>query len=113
MRGLHANSTNPSTFKVTKATMAEFAALNDQSMSMTLQVGDMFVFPKGLVHYQYNVDATNEVATISALGSANAGTVSTLVTLFATGIYDGILAKSFKTNVATIQKLKTGLGAMA
>ncbi|KAL7202247.1 hypothetical protein ACSBR1_033842 [Camellia fascicularis] len=157
MRGLHSNSTNPSTFKVTKATMAEFAALNDQSVSMvvlqfpagsvnplrthprsaellfvvegnmevgfvdttnklytqTLQVGDMFVFPKGLVHYQYNVDATNEAATISALGSANAGTVSTPVTLFATGIYDGILAKSFKTNVATIQKLKTGLGAMA
>ncbi|KAF5931148.1 hypothetical protein HYC85_032021 [Camellia sinensis] len=157
MRGLPANSTNPSTFKVTKATMAEFAALNGQSVSMavlqfpagsvnpphthprsaellfvvegsmevgfvdttnklytqTLQVGDMFVFPKGLVHYQYNADATNEATAISAFGSANAGTVSTPVTLFATGIDDGILAKSFKTDVATIQKLKAGLGAMA
>jgi hypothetical protein len=30
-------------------------------------------------------------------------------TVFATGIDDNILAKAFKTDVATIQKLKAGL----
>ncbi|CAK9146047.1 unnamed protein product [Ilex paraguariensis] len=43
---------------------------------------------------------------LSAFGSANTGTVSLPTTLFATGVEDGILAKAFKTDVATIQKLK-------
>ncbi|CAL5352601.1 unnamed protein product [Camellia sinensis] len=77
--------------------------------TQTLQVGDMFVFPKGLVHYQYNADVSEQATAISAFGSANAGAVPTPVTLFATGIDDEILAKSFMTDVATIQKIKAGL----
>ncbi|KAK3205682.1 hypothetical protein Dsin_019728 [Dipteronia sinensis] len=143
----------PSTFKVTKASMAEFPALNGQSVSMAvlqfpteglnpphthprsaellfliegclevgfvdttnklfvqnLQVGDMFVFPKGLVHYQYNADTKIPAIAISAFGSANAGTVSVPLTVFGTGISDGILAEAFKTDVATVQKIKAGL----
>ncbi|KAK1587241.1 hypothetical protein Q3G72_010927 [Acer saccharum] len=143
----------PPNFKVTKASMAEFPALNGQSVSLavlqfpvgttnpphthprsaellflvqgslqvgfvdttnklfsqTLQAGDMFVFPKGLVHFQYNADAQNPATAVSAFGSANAGTVSLPVTLFTTGIDDTILAKSFKTDVATVQALKAGL----
>ncbi|RVW60451.1 Germin-like protein 9-3 [Vitis vinifera] len=143
----------PTTFKVTKASLAEFPALNGQSVStavlefpadsvnpphthprsaellflldgslqvgfvdttnklftQTLQAGDMFVFPKGLVHFQYNVDAKNSAVAVSAFGSANAGTVSLPNTVFATGIDDNILAKSFKTDVATIQAIKAGL----
>lgn len=156
MRGIF-NGSNPPNFKVTKASLAEFAALNGQSVSMavlqfpaggvnpphthprsaellfvvegalevgfvdttnklftqTLQLGDIFVFPKGLTHFQYNADAQNQATAISAFGSANAGTASIPTTLFATGIDEGILAKSFKTDVATIQKIKAGLGAKA
>ncbi|KAF5447483.1 hypothetical protein F2P56_033037 [Juglans regia] len=143
------------TFKVLKASMVEFPALNGQSVSyavlqfangttnpphthprsaellfllqgslqvgfvdttnklftQTLQAGDMFVFPKGLVHFQYNVAQTSALA-ISAFGSANAGTVSIPNTLFITGIDDNVLAKSFKTDVSTIQALKAGLVPM-
>ncbi|KAH8501205.1 hypothetical protein H0E87_016142 [Populus deltoides] len=74
-----------------------------------LQLGDMFVFPKGLVHYQSNVNAKNPATAISAFGSANAGTVSVPSTVFATGIDDNILAKAFKTDIGTIQKIKAGL----
>ncbi|XP_040991200.1 germin-like protein 9-3 [Juglans microcarpa x Juglans regia] len=145
----------PTTFKVLKASMVEFPALNGQSVSyavlqfangttnpphthprsaellflvqgslqvgfvdttnklftQTLQAGDMFVFPKGLVHFQYNVAQTSALA-ISAFGSANAGTVSIPNTLFITGIDDNVLAKSFKTDVSTIQALKAGLVPM-
>ncbi|KQJ91594.1 putative germin-like protein 9-2 [Brachypodium distachyon] len=73
-----------------------------------LVVGDMFVFPKGLVHYQYNQGAGLAVA-LSAFGSANAGTVSVPLTVFGTGVDDVVLAKSFKTDVATVQKLKAAL----
>ncbi|KAL5575907.1 hypothetical protein UlMin_017606 [Ulmus minor] len=143
----------PKTFKVLKASMAEFPALNGQSVSyavlqfpagttnpphnhprsaellfliegslqvgfvdttnklftQTLQVGDIFVFPKGLVHFQFNADKENPALAISAFGSANAGTVSLPNTLFTTGIDDNVLAISFKTDVATIQALKAGL----
>ncbi|CAL9000114.1 unnamed protein product [Prunus brigantina] len=140
----------PTAFKVLKATLAEFPALDGQSVSyavlefpsgttnpphthprsaellflidgtlevgfidtknnlftQTLQAGDLFVFPKGLVHFQYNADAQNPALAVSAFGSANAGTVSLPNTLFTTGIDDNVLAISFKTDVATIQKLK-------
>ncbi|KAK4607847.1 hypothetical protein RGQ29_001600 [Quercus rubra] len=143
----------PTVFKVTKASLAEFPALNGQSVSYavlefpagttnpphthprasellfltqgslqvgfvdttnklfnkTLQAGDVFVFPKGLVHFQYNDDVKFPAIAISAFVSANAGTVSLPNTLFATGIDDNVLAKSFKTNIATIKALKAGL----
>nr|XP_023925697.1 germin-like protein 9-3 [Quercus suber] len=141
------------TFKVSKISLAEFPALNGQSVSYavlqfptgtpnpphihpcaseliflsqgtlqvgivdttnklfthTLQKGDVFVFPKGLVHSQYNADPQEPALAIPAFGSANAGTVSLPNTLFTTGIDDNVLAKSFKTDVATIQALKAGL----
>ena len=143
----------PTTFKVKKASLAEFPALNGQSVSFavlqypagsvnpphthprsaeplflldgalevgfvdttnklftqTLQAGDMFVFPKGLVHYQFNCDVKNSAIAISAFGSANAGTISVPTTVFTTGIDNGILATSFMTNIATIQAIKAGL----
>ncbi|KAJ8768253.1 hypothetical protein K2173_021193 [Erythroxylum novogranatense] len=75
----------------------------------TLQTGDIFVFPKGLVHFQYNVAGQKTAVAISAFGSADSGTVSLPTTLFSTGIDDNILAKAFKTDINTIQALKKGL----
>ncbi|KAK7257614.1 hypothetical protein RIF29_31700 [Crotalaria pallida] len=151
-RFLVTQTTPPPTFKVTKASMAEFPALNGQSVSyavlqfptgsinpphthprsaelllvaqgslqvgfvdttnklftQNLQTGDLFIFPKGLVHFQHNADAKNPALAISAFGSANAGTISLPNTLFNTSIDDTVLALAFKTDVATIQTLKKG-----
>ncbi|KAG6522679.1 hypothetical protein ZIOFF_019826 [Zingiber officinale] len=74
----------------------------------SLQRGDAFVFPKGLVHFQFNCGKGPAVA-VSAFGSANAGTVSVPQSTFGVDIDDGILAASFKTDAATVQKLKAGL----
>jgi quercetin dioxygenase-like cupin family protein len=86
-----------------------FVDTTNKLFTQTLQAGDMFIFPKGLVHFQYNADAQNTALAISAFGSASAGTVSLPTTLFATSIDDNILALAFKTDVATIQALKVGL----
>lgn len=86
-----------------------FVDTTNKLYTQTLQTGDLFVFPKGLVHYQYNNNANYTATAISAFGSANAGTVSVPGSVFTTGIDDGILAKSFKTDVPTIQKIKAGL----
>ncbi|XP_055836233.1 germin-like protein 9-3 [Solanum dulcamara] len=86
-----------------------FIDTTNKIFSQTLQTGDVFVFPKGLVHYQYNADVKNCAWAISAFGSANAGTVSVPNSVFNTSIPDNILAKSFKTDIITIQKIKAGL----
>ncbi|CAI0544199.1 unnamed protein product [Linum tenue] len=76
--------------------------------TQTLQSGDMFVFPKGLVHYQSNVGRNTAVA-FSAFGSASAGTVSLPTALFGSGIDDDVLAKGFKTDEDTVRGLEAGL----
>jgi quercetin dioxygenase-like cupin family protein len=73
-----------------------------------LAAGDMFVFPKGTVHWQYN-KGTRAATAFSAFGSAAAGLAPVPVTVFSTNINDTVLAKSFKTDVPTIKKLKAGL----
>ncbi|KAF6141164.1 hypothetical protein GIB67_018254 [Kingdonia uniflora] len=96
----------PPAFKVLKVSMAEFSGFVDvdkKFYTQKLQAGDVFVFPKGLVHYQYNTDAQNFAVAASVFGSASTGTVSLPSTMFTTGIDDTVLAKSFKTDVATVQ----------
>nr|GEU95501.1 peroxidase 60-like [Tanacetum cinerariifolium] len=88
-----------------------FVDTTNKHYTQTLQTGDMFIFPKGLVHYQYNSDMKNPAVAVAAFGSASAPTVLIPTTLFDTDIDDVILAKSFKTNVATIRKLKAGVGS--
>ncbi|XP_073111161.1 germin-like protein 9-3 [Elaeis guineensis] len=78
---------------------------NNTLFTQTLRTGDMFVFPKGLVHFQVNKDPRYPAVALSAFGSANAGTVSLPKTLFGSGIDEDILAKSFKTDAQTIDKL--------
>ncbi|KAB5561606.1 hypothetical protein DKX38_006563 [Salix brachista] len=85
-----------------------FVDTTNKLFTQTLQAGDMFVFIKGLAHFQYNADAQNQALAISAFGSAGAGTVSLPTTLFTTSIDDNILAKPFKIDVATIQALTAG-----
>lgn len=74
-----------------------------------LQAGDIFIFPKGLIHYQYNTDSQLPATAIAAFGSASARAVAVPPSVFASGIDDVILAKSFKTDIDTIRKIKAGL----
>ncbi|KAM3685106.1 hypothetical protein ACJW31_11G093000 [Castanea mollissima] len=73
-----------------------FVDTTNKLFTQTLQAGDLFVFPKGLVHYY-----------------ANAGTVSVPNSVFTTGIDDGNLVKSFNTDIGTIQKIKAELAPKA
>ncbi|CAI0544203.1 unnamed protein product [Linum tenue] len=75
--------------------------------TQTLEAGDMFVFPKGLVHYGQNA-GDEDVIAVSAYGSANAGQVSMPDSLFGSGIDDEMLADAFRTNVSVVQDIKAG-----
>ncbi|KAL3850289.1 hypothetical protein ACJIZ3_012171 [Penstemon smallii] len=105
--------------KVTKASKAEFPALVGQSVSFAILdrypasgVNPLRIHPQAsellfvLVHYQYNSDSK---VPATVVGSASAGTLSLPTTLFDTKVENAVLVKLFKTNVATIKKLKAGL----
>ncbi|XP_020573447.1 germin-like protein 9-3 [Phalaenopsis equestris] len=116
-RGLNPPHTHPRSAEllmVLQGTLkVGFVDSNNKLYTQLLYKGDVFVFPKGLVHFQANVDLTYPAVAISAFGSANAGTVSLPKTLFGSGIYQWfgsgihqwILAQSFKTDVGTTKKL--------
>ncbi|KAK4856279.1 hypothetical protein QYF36_015947 [Acer negundo] len=106
-------------FKVTKASMAEFPALNGQSVSLAVlqfpagttnpphthpRSAELLFIVQGSLQVGF-VDTTNKLFS----QTLQAGTVSLPVTLFTTGIDDTILAKSFKTDVATVEALNAGL----
>ncbi|KAK1354567.1 hypothetical protein POM88_047823 [Heracleum sosnowskyi] len=90
-----------------------FIDTTNKLYNQTLQAGDIFIFPKSLVHYQYNASPTEPAIAIAAFGSASSGSVSVPSTIFTSGIDDLILARSFKTDIATIQKIKAGLVSKA
>ncbi|KAJ9173304.1 hypothetical protein P3X46_016455 [Hevea brasiliensis] len=82
-----------------------FVDSTNKLFKQTLQVPDMFIFPKGLVHFQVNTRSDSPAFALGMFGSANAGTVSLPSTVFASGISAEILAKAFKTDLETISKL--------
>ncbi|KAL3581223.1 hypothetical protein D5086_015555 [Populus alba] len=78
-----------------------------------LRFSKQAVYPKTLSKRVFKFLFQAQFIVVSAFGSASSGTGSIPSTLFTTGIDSGILAKAFKTDVATIEKLKAGLAPKA
>ncbi|KAK6929052.1 Cupin 1 [Dillenia turbinata] len=67
----------------------------------TLKPGDMLVFPKGIVHCQYNRNHKDQAMAISSFGSASTGIQFVPMSVFNSGISNNVLAKAFKTDLDT------------
>ncbi|XP_057869607.2 putative germin-like protein 2-2 [Cryptomeria japonica] len=67
--------------------------------SKVFKKGDVFVFPKGLLHFQQNLGERNAVA-IAGLSSQNPGVQVTANSLFGANpaIPDGVLTKAFRSD---------------
>ncbi|KAG0584106.1 hypothetical protein M758_6G004900 [Ceratodon purpureus] len=74
-----------------------------------LEKGDVFVFPKGLVHYQIN-NGNKPVTVFVSFSSSNPGTVSLPVTLFGSGIPDDVLTAGFKVDRHVVNRLQAAQG---
>ncbi|KAI5076276.1 hypothetical protein GOP47_0008341 [Adiantum capillus-veneris] len=55
----------------------------NQFFYQTIYAGDLFVFPRGLVHFQFNPDKSKPALGIAALNSQNPGASQLAVALFA------------------------------
>lgn len=84
-----------------------FVDTNGTLWPATLQAGDLFVFPRAMVHFALNT-GTEEAISYSVLNSQNPGVESIPPTLFMShpAIGNEILAESFRTSIREIQKIK-------
>ena len=73
----------------------------------TLNKGDVFVFPVGLIHFQVNVGKTNAIA-ISGLSSQNAGAITIANAVFRSNppINPDVLTKAFQLDKKVVEYLQ-------
>ncbi|KAL3538403.1 hypothetical protein ACH5RR_001769 [Cinchona calisaya] len=79
-------------------------------ISKTIKKGEVFVFPRGLVHFQKN-NGKVPAAVISAFNSQLPGTQSIAVTLFTSTppVPDNVLAKAFQISIEEVKKIESNL----
>ncbi|KAL6634405.1 hypothetical protein ACP70R_027076 [Stipagrostis hirtigluma subsp. patula] len=80
---------------------------NNTLISKVIHKGDVFVFPKGLVHFQFNNGTDNAVA-IAGLSSQNPGVITVANAVFGSepSISDDILSKAFQVEKKTVDCLQ-------
>ncbi|KAH9728231.1 Germin-like protein subfamily 1 member 17 [Citrus sinensis] len=81
--------------------------LNNTLISKVLNKGDAFVFPIGLIHFQFNIGKTNAVA-YSALNSQFPGEITIADAVFGANppINPDFLAKAFQLDPKTVKDLQ-------
>ncbi|KAJ3683910.1 hypothetical protein LUZ60_014137 [Juncus effusus] len=79
-------------------------------VSKRITKGDVFVFPRGLVHFQKN-NQGYPAAVISGFNSQLPGTQSIALTLFASSppVPDNVLTQAFQTGTKEVDKIKAKL----
>ncbi|KAK6139518.1 hypothetical protein DH2020_026749 [Rehmannia glutinosa] len=77
-------------------------------IAKSIKKGDIFAFPKGLVHYQKN-NGDSPAAVLSAFNSQLPGTQSIAATLFAAAppVPDNVLTKAFQVGTEEVQQIKS------
>ena len=77
----------------------------------TLNKGDVFVFPIGLIHFQLNVGKTNALV-ISGLSSQNPGVITIADAVFGSNppINPDVLTKAFQLDKNVVEDLQKKFG---
>ncbi|KAF2918426.1 hypothetical protein DAI22_08g057300 [Oryza sativa Japonica Group] len=81
---------------------------NNTLFSKVLNKGDVFVFPQGLIHFQFNPNPHQPAVAIAALSSQNPGAITIANAVFGSKppISDEVLAKAFQVEKGTIDWLQ-------
>ncbi|KAF0927567.1 hypothetical protein E2562_034369 [Oryza meyeriana var. granulata] len=87
-----------------------FITTGNKLFAKTITAGDVFVFPRGLVHFQKN-NGDSPAAVISAFNSQLPGTQSLATTIFAASpeVPNGVLTKAFQVGTKEVEKIKSRL----
>ncbi|KAL6495038.1 hypothetical protein OROGR_030957 [Orobanche gracilis] len=87
-----------------------FITTANVQFAKTIRKGDVFVFPKGLVHFQKN-NGKFPAAVLSAFNSQLPGTQAIAATLFAANpeVPDNVLTKALQVGKKEVQIIKSKL----
>ncbi|XWS46352.1 hypothetical protein CRYUN_Cryun14cG0058000 [Craigia yunnanensis] len=112
--GLNPPHTHPRATEITFVLDGElyvgFITTANKLISKSIKKGDIFVFPKGLVHFQKN-NGCNPASVISGFNSQLPGTQSVAATLFTStpAVPDNVLTKAFQIDTEEVNKIKNNL----
>ncbi|CAM6038538.1 unnamed protein product [Sphagnum compactum] len=89
-----------------------FVDTNDKFYPAVIRKGDVYVFPRGLLHFQFNIGKSPAVA-LGVLNSQNPGVQLMANALFGAQppIMDAVLAKAFIIPTSEVEIIKKGFGA--
>nr|ABS44860.1 putative germin-like protein [Oryza sativa Japonica Group] len=81
---------------------------DNRLLSKVLNKGDVFVFPEGLIHFQFNPNPHKPAVAIAALSSQNPGVITIANAVFGSNppISDDILMKAFQVDKKIIDLLQ-------
>ncbi|CAN7138627.1 unnamed protein product [Brassica rapa subsp. narinosa] len=87
-----------------------FITTSNKLFSQTIKTGEVFVFPRGLVHFQKN-NGKSPASVLCAFNSQLPGTVSVAATLFAAdpALPEDVLTKTFQVGSKMVDKIKERL----
>ena len=106
---LHSHPLATESIYVVQGTVSTgFVSHDNKLFSKTLQQGDVFIFPRGLLHFQENVGTTPAIC----FNSFNAQFPALLMSanqIFATNISNNVLTKSFGASQDAVNYLDSVL----
>ncbi|XVF42399.1 hypothetical protein PTKIN_Ptkin01aG0359200 [Pterospermum kingtungense] len=87
-----------------------FVTSDNRLFTKVLYPGDVFVFPIGLIHFQFNVGNTNAVA-LAGLSSQNPGVITIANAVFGSNpaINPDVLVKAFQLDLNIVKQLQSKL----
>ncbi|KAG8478994.1 hypothetical protein CXB51_028870 [Gossypium anomalum] len=112
--GLNPPHTHPRATEILVVTKGKlhvgFVTSNPDNRLFTkvLKTGDVFVFPVGLIHFQFNIGKTNAIA-LAGLSSQNPGVITIANAVFGSKlpINPDVLTKAFKLDKEVVEYLQT------
>ncbi|XP_021908753.1 germin-like protein subfamily 1 member 1 [Carica papaya] len=89
-----------------------FVDTSARLFTQKLRVGESFIFPKGLIHFIYNMDSMSPALAVSGMNSQNPGAQVGSVAMFKSKplIPDEVLKGAFQINGQDIARIRRNLG---
>ncbi|XP_010543966.1 PREDICTED: germin-like protein subfamily 1 member 1 [Tarenaya hassleriana] len=89
-----------------------FVDTSGRVFTQELHAGESFVFPKGLIHFLYNIDSESSAMAVSGLSSQNPGTQIASLASFASKppIPEEVLERAFRINAQDVARIRKNLG---
>ncbi|XP_065864372.1 germin-like protein subfamily 1 member 1 [Euphorbia lathyris] len=89
-----------------------FIDTSNRMYTQQLQAGESFVFPKGLVHFLYNIEAKKAAVAVSGLSSQSPGAQISSLASFTSNppIPDDVVKKAYQISTQDVLRIRRNLG---